>query len=289
MNIYVRWLVRTIVRRSPYTMNAGKTTIRGVPTDRHGNATGNQWDLAQDGGFLGHSIVVLHLYTKEDFDFAKPTAALKKKGFKVIRFENKPPPLNEFKSVLAQASQLWVISSKSVLLSTDHIEAIREFFDSGKGVYIWGDNTPFHADANQLLSELFNSSMAGNYIGNKVLKEASNGSKSGFFPHLVTTGLNNLFEGVTISKIKLSNGLTSIVNSSDGNCVTACYDQDGKRALIDGGFTRLYVQWDDAGSSRFVCNAAAWLVNWERFNQVNDENNFEQDRDTLRDLLSTIK
>ena len=71
-----------------------------------------------------------------------------------------------------------------------------------------------------------------------------------FFP-MVTTGLNNLFEGVTISKIKLSNGLTSIVNSSDGNCVTACYNQDGKRALIDGGFTRLYVQWDDAGKLSF--------------------------------------
>ena len=270
-------------------MNAGKTTIRGVTTDRHGNATGNQWDLAQDGGFLGHSIVVLHLYTGESFDFVKPTDALRKKGFKVIRFENRPPPFKEFNSVLSQASQLWVISDSSVKLSPDYIRVIHDFFNSGRGVYIWGDNTPYHADANQLLSELFGSSMAGDYMGNKVLKETSNGSKSGFSPHLVTTGLNNLFEGVTISKIILSNGLTSIVNSSDGNCVTACYDQGGKRALIDGGFTRLFVQWDDAGSSRFVCNAAAWLVNWERFSQENNEDNFEQDRDTLRDLISNKK
>ena len=26
------------------------------------------------------------------------------------------------------------------------------------------------------------------------------------------------------------------------------------------------MKWDDAGTARFVKNAAAWLVNWERFN-----------------------
>jgi hypothetical protein len=77
------------------------------------------------------------------------------------------------------------------------------------------------------------------------------------------------------------------MNSSDGNCVTACYDKDGKRALIDGGFTRLFIQWDDAGSSRFVCNAAAWLVNWERLNKGNNQGpSISDEQDTLRDLLT---
>ena len=29
----------------------------------------------------------------------------------------------------------------------------------------------------------------------------------------------------------------------------------------------MYNNWDDAGTARFVKNAAAWLVNWERFNK----------------------
>lgn len=272
------------MNRSPYTENAGKTTIRGVPTDRHGNAQGNQWDLAQDGGFLGYSIAVLHFYK---FDFSKPTAALKKKGFKVIRYENEPPPIDEFRRTLMQVSQLWIISTQHRKLSSQHLDAIVEFFESGKGLYIWGDNTPFHADANDLLGKLFNSSMEGNYIGRKVLTEAPNEKDRGFHPHLVTTGLNSLFEGITIAAIKLTNDLRSVVNSSDGNCVTACYDHDGKRALIDGGFTRLYNQWDDAGSARFVCNAAAWLVNWERFSQGNDQvPSVSDEQNTLRDLLT---
>ena len=47
--------------------------------------------------------------------------------------------------------------------------------------------------------------------------------------------------------------------------MAAFYDHDGKRAILDGGFTRLYNKWDTAGTGRYVKNAAAWLVNVERF------------------------
>ena len=45
----------------------------------------------------------------------------------------------------------------------------------------------------------------------------------------------------------------------------AFYDKDGKRALVDGGFTRLWCNWDSAGTDRYIVNAAAWLANIERF------------------------
>jgi len=51
---------------------------------------------------------------------------------------------------------------------------------------------------------------------------------------------------------------------SAGNLVTACYDQNGKRAIIDGGSTRMDPDfWDTAGTARFIKNAAAWLANVE--------------------------
>lgn len=47
--------------------------------------------------------------------------------------------------------------------------------------------------------------------------------------------------------------------------MAAYYSRNGKRAILDGGFTRLYIHWDTAGTARYVKNAAAWLVNYERF------------------------
>ena len=122
-------------------------------------------------------------------------------------------------------------------------------------------------------------------MGNTKVEQCMGVTSPGFLQHLVTTGLNHLYEGVTISKVTLSNGLERLVNSSDGNCVTAIYDSEGRRALVDGGFTRLYNQWDDAGTARFVCNAAAWLVNWDRYADEDQQSDPEEDRQTLRQLL----
>ena len=37
---------------------------------------------------------------------------------------------------------------------------------------------------------------------------------------------------------------------SDGNLVVAVYDHQGRRAVLDGGFTRLYMNWDTAGTGQ---------------------------------------
>ena len=63
--------------------------------------------------------------------------------------------------------------------------------------------------------------------------------------------------------------MTPIVYGSAGNLVTAAYERDHKRLIVDGGYTRLSNRWDTAGTGRYVKNAAAWLANYERFgNQV---------------------
>jgi hypothetical protein len=83
--------------------------------------------------------------------------------------------------------------------------------------------------------------------------------------HLLTTGLEYLYEGITIATIAPTKDLTPILYGSANNLVTAVYEKDGKRAVLDGGFTRLYNKWDTAGTGRYVKNAAAWLANAERF------------------------
>ncbi len=231
--------------------------------DGFGNAAGTQFDLAVDGAFEGQTVAVIQLY---GFPFDAARAALKDKGLSVFRWNGSVPEPKELEKKLEKACQLWLISGSSRQLTDAHLKVIKKFFDSGKGVYIWGDNTPYHSDANALASMLFDSSMQGGYLGDTVVHMKLDGKKSGLLPdHLLTTGLEHIFEGITIAAIDLAGGLKPLIWSSDGNVVTAFYDRDGKRAILDGGFTRLYNKWDTAGTGRYVKNAAAWLVNAERF------------------------
>jgi hypothetical protein len=237
-----------------------------VSADEYGNAEGNQYDLAVDGAFEGQTIAVLHLYTGEGFDFKLPEDALKQKGFGVYRWINNPPEADELREALSKSCQLWVISSSSRKLNDDHLKVIKEFFDSGRGVYIWGDNQPYYSDANFIAKALFETEMSGNLPGDKVVGLNAKDKNSGIIPnHMISTGLQYVYEGVTIATIQPNQQLEPLIYGSAGNVVTAIYDKDGKRAVLDGGFTRLFCNWDTAGTGRYVKNAAAWLVNYERF------------------------
>lgn len=235
--------------------------------DKFGNASGNQYDLAVDGAFEGQTIVVLHLYTGENFDFEKPKEALKEKGFSVYRFMNDAPSPDDLKKALDKACQFWLISDDTQHLNDKHAEVIKEFYESGKGVYLWGDNDPYHADADFIAKKLVGVSMSGYYMGNRTVAFKSDSLSYGMRKdHLITTGLQNVFEGITISQIHDPNEvMTPLIWSTDGNVVTAILDDQQHRLIIDGGFTRLYCNWDTAGTGRYVKNAAAWLVNVERF------------------------
>jgi hypothetical protein len=240
-----------------------------VTRDQWGNATGNQHDLAVDGAFDGQTVAVLQLYTEPAFDFAAPRAALKEKGFSVYRWSNDPPPAAEFEKQLAKANQLWVISDcYGTHLKPEHVAVIQRYFDQGHGVYIWGDNEPCYGDANILGQALLGVQMHGNVPGDKPVTVQRDGHGPGVVRnHLLSTGVETVYEGITIATIDENAKLTPIIYGSAGNLVTAAYDKGGKRAILDGGFTRLYYAWNTAGTARYIKNAAAWLANYERFGQ----------------------
>ena len=257
-----------------YTDFIGKNTDRTATKDRYGNVSGNQYDLARDNAFAGKTIAVLHLYTGEGFDFRLPEFALKEKGFEVFRWQNSLPTLEDFKKVLAKSSQLWIISTSTQLLNNSYLSVIKDFFNHEHGLFIWGDNSPYYVDANFVSKNLFNSSMSGCVTGDHIVSLQKGESQAGIVPgHVITTGLEFLYEGITIATISPNKDLKPLMYGSAGNLVTACYDKGGKRAIIDGGFTRLYMKWDTAGTARFVKNAAAWLANVERFDLKSERTN----------------
>ena len=244
-----------------YSKYAGQNIIAGVARDQHGNAAGSAFDLGNDGGFQGLRIAVLHLYTN-GFNFGLPEAALKGKGFEIVRWANEVPDLTEFRDTVADCSQLWIISDARQRMSAAHIAVIKSYFEGGGGVYIWGDNDPFYADANAVSKSLIGVTMSGNLHGNKCVQVQRSPGQPGLIAHEITTGIQQLYEGITIATIQAAAHVHPLVVGSEGNTVTAFYDDNGHRLIIDGGFTRLYCNWDTAGTSRYVVNAAAWLCSF---------------------------
>jgi hypothetical protein len=254
------------VKKADGTIERIERDVSGpVAKDHFGNAQGNQYDLAVDGAFEGQTVAVLHFYTGENFDFSLPKAALKEKGFSVFRWVNAPPPPAELEEKLKKASQLWIISSSDRRLTDEHVAVIKRFFDSGRGVYIWGDNEPYYADANVVGKALLGVEMRGNLAGGQPVPLQKTANQVGVRPnHLLSTGIETVYEGITIATIDTNQTLTPIIWGSANNVVTSAFEKDGKRALFDGGFTRLYLGWGTAGTARYIKNAAAWLANVER-------------------------
>ncbi len=267
MNIITEGVEEVYIEQSS-GQKKSRTVQKEVASDTYGNAKGNQYDLAVDGAFKGQTVAVLHLYTGGGFDFELPKRALAEKGFSVYRWKNIPPSAKELKEALDKSCQLWIISGSSQQLNEEHLAVIKEFFESGKGLYIWGDNTPYYGDANFISKALIGVEMLGNVNGQQVVNLQMEEKKAGVTPnHLITTGIQNIYEGHTIATLTESKELTPIIYGSANNLVTAVYEKEGRRLILDGGFTRLYINWDAAGTGRYVKNAAAWLVNYERFGE----------------------
>jgi hypothetical protein len=262
----------------PYGKHAGKTKFAAsVPRDRFGNAKGPEYDLSPDNVFNGQTVGILMLFShgSESLSLDSPQAALKRKGFAVRVWTALPPPAELLEGMRA-CCQLWIISGASTTVTAKHIEVIQELVDLGKGLFLWGDNDPYNGDATAVLAGLrqtAGTSLSGNYHADQIIAESpgsggggGGGGRGGFSQHLVLTGIESLYEGITIAAVRGPAGvLAPLVRSSDGQTVTACYDAGGARVLVDGGFTRLYEdRWGrTAGTARFVTNAACWLYNYE--------------------------
>lgn len=247
---------------------ADSPRVQQIARDSYGNAQGAQYDLAIDGAFDGQTILIVDFYSNQNGqDFSGPKNAVREKGFSMVRYSHAPAPA-ELKKLLAKANQFWLIAScdNKVHLSAKHHAVIKKFFDAGHGVYLWGDNDPCNADADKLAEILVGARVRGNVPGDRTVAISDGAGKPGVVrDHLLSTGVENVYEGVTVATVEPTSQMTPVIYGSGGNLVAAAYESKGKRLLVDGGFTRLSYKWDTAGTGRYIKNAAAWLANYERF------------------------
>ena len=257
-----------------YSKYAGQNRIPSTSMDKYGNTL--EGDLIDDGAMDGLTIYVLNLFG--GCNMSLPKAALAKKGAVLIE-ETTLPDKQTLMSKLSNASQLWILSSgSSCKLTNDAVDVIEEYFNAGHGVYLWGDNDPFYEEANTISRRLFNTYMSGNSHGDKVVSLCEPDKNVGIIQgHLISTGIVNIYEGITIATVHTTKLVQPLIYGSNSEVVTAYYDHQGKRCIIDGGFTRLYHNWDSAGTHRYIVNAAAWLANFERFPPPGFEVSTEKD------------
>ena len=274
--------------------HAGKTKIEGAATDKHGNADGSEFDLGVDGAFKDFKIIVFQFY---QFTKEYTVKAFEKKGFQYDWHTSANDiPIGKFREMIFEEKvcQIWIISSSSsnCVFSPEQLAALLEFHQKGKSLYIWGDNTPFIHDANTVLKTLFPKQkveMTGNFLASKTVKETpsydiKSKNNCGFLAHMVTTGLVHLFEGVTVASFAqiqdvLDAGFTPLLFGSEFNLTTIVRpaDKEGGAVIADGAFTRLYCNVDDAGTIRYIINAACWLaletLNFNPFDGDDEEEN----------------
>jgi hypothetical protein len=236
-----------------------------------GNEERPEFDLGKDGAFSDFTVLVGCFYSEVNSCWnTNAGKALSQKGFKVVLTTDEREFIKHLKSEPG-FDVTWIVSDCKTSLSQpeqeEFKEAIFNFHRSGRGLFIYGDNDPYHLQANWVLPTLVGTTIAGCTPGQRVLGYGSAKVPGEFdAEHLIFSGINYLYEGHTICYPQSDGKLTHLATSSDGKPCISFLDstENHGRVILDNGFTKLYLQWDSAGQARYVVNATVYLVDVER-------------------------
>lgn len=264
-----------------YNADFGKSKIPDAASfDQYGNPKGTNYDLGKDGAFNNYSILIAQFYQDSQFDdkaMQVPIDTLKAKGFQVSHVKNEQECIRELKT--NRYAVAWIISTASIT-QHDFISALTTFHHEGGALFLFADNVPYICHASEFLKLKFGITLDGSYMGYKTLTFIENGHQQlgHFGQHDIFTGIENLFEGVTIChpiypSETIKRQFLNLATATDGNPTIGVYDpisgsNEGRLAL-DCGFTKLYINWDSAGTARYIVNVSCWLLGIDkRLNQT---------------------
>jgi hypothetical protein len=188
-----------------------------------------------------------------------------------------PVTADAIADVRAEYRGLFEVADGPPRVTAKGYDAIVRFIESGKGVFIMAENDPYYAEANVLLRRLYKTTIKGNYAGEKILyvrernmsREtiAKYDGEYEIRDHPLLTGVNFIFEGITISHVDPCDKLQTVFTASDGQILCAVSKVQGPRIVIDCGYTHYYYGKSElyrpitraAGTVRFAENVAAYL------------------------------
>ena len=259
--------------------------------DIFGNPQGKEVGLARPAEFLGKKIIAWWNPKQQGKYILRKDnplwASLRDKGFDV-RVETGTFQVDWLK----QCDQLWLFSGINIGdentppsgMNPFVYNAIVEFVSAGKGLYLLADDAPHCIDeANYLAKLLFGCQISGNdpgqktaFIASRKLSPEQIQKYNGHYAardHLLFTGVNFIYEGVSISTFSPSPKLNLVLQSSVKKPLIAVSGVRGQRVVLDCGFTKYY--YDDvdpqmnyitrtAGTLQFANNVAAYLAGKDR-------------------------
>lgn len=267
--------------------------------DKFSNPVGAQ-GLAADGAFRGKQLLLWGGDSGPEPIFVPSNpllAMLKRKGFEVQIQQREFDPAR-----LRQVDQLWLFCGPASRLTPDDVRVIEAFVKEGKGLYLVADNAPYTAEANLIGNQLFGVSVEGDYEGTKTIavrqkldRDASErgNRKAGSNPpqktskadivdklpglgatiqnsqvshfvqdHALLTGINFIYEGITISHLTPNDQLETVLVASDGQILASVAKDKRRRVIMDCGYTRYFPEYinETAGTLRYAENVAAFLM-----------------------------
>eukprot|EP01006_Ploeotia_vitrea_P014548 TRINITY_DN39490_c0_g1_i1.p1 TRINITY_DN39490_c0_g1~~TRINITY_DN39490_c0_g1_i1.p1 ORF type:complete len:353 (-),score=36.40 TRINITY_DN39490_c0_g1_i1:36-1016(-) len=244
--------------------------------DTFHNPQGSDFDLGQDGSFVGYSVLLgnfVNSYLPKGIIDKLSLPTLTRKGFAVQYTESEQSfikYLNEKKYEV-----VWVISGQNFNGDrTEFASAIIKAYKAGSGIYLWGDNDPYNQHVNAVIPHLpahlglQGCTMTGCDSAQKDLTFGEATTPGKFGEHLVTTGVEILYEGHTICFLSPHCGELQVLATSSHNkpdilCADSIPGQHG-RLMVDCGFTKLHSDfWNTAGTPRYISNASVWLCDIE--------------------------
>jgi hypothetical protein len=194
-------------------------------------------------------------------------------------------PISEIPSGFTAAEYKFIVQATlDMSLSRVHplneqaYREIEKFVKLGKGLCLLSDDEPFLVESNELAKRLYGVTVKGNYIADKIAYVRDHkltpadirkfGGQYEIADHPLLTGVNFLYEGITISNVGISDKLELALKASDGQPLIAVSKVSGQRVVIDCAFTQFchgptertsYVL-KSAGAVRLAQNIAAYLA-----------------------------
>ena len=263
----------------------GQTTFR---VDGVGNPQGAQYNLGKARAFAGKRLVIGDMYGCSDRAYIENEIGAAGLGFTLEWHTTEAP----FIAALARADVAWLISNNTMRDGTTSQALATACLDfhkgkgdvKGKGLLIMGDNDPYYLHANIILPALTDNpafQLTGNLMCNQILSAGDANTRQQFGMHLVVSGLQRIYEGVTICYPTLSpaelarHRFKVIGTNSDVAAKPVLLAADGVitgymettevkrgRLVIDNGFTKLLAGYINRteGTVRYMGNATAWLM-----------------------------
>jgi hypothetical protein len=250
-------------------------------------------DWVHPGEFKGKRILIACYYWEGANNDSVPLdhvpRVLRDMGF-TVDVERSPAHL----PALDKYDEAWIVSGTGSTFDASDVEKLRAFLKRGKGVYVLADNTPYIFEANVIAGKLYGVHLDGAYYGGQVVHVVPPGKvkqmvdealkkgdmqkladlrRAGFLngklyaeDHELLSGIQEIYEGITVAAQTVSNDLMVILRASDNQNLVSVSRKQGELMVLDGAFTRLYCGWETNAqtSTRWYQNVAAYLAGKRR-------------------------